>query len=150
MRLDKLLPFLGIRGKLLVAFVALSLGPVVLLGSYLPLAATRALMETNADHLRLQLLSNVGHIESYVAALDASARMLARWVAEEDLLDTGTIDAAGRERIGRLFYHFAEMRPDYYQIRLLSALGIEQVRINRHGEALEVVPVAALQDKSDR
>ncbi len=96
--LAKLFPFLGIRGKLLVAFVGLALCPVIVLSFYGTRAATDILTQANADHLRLELGSNVGHIESYLAHLDGHTEMLTRWVQEAGDLEGEGLDAAGRVR----------------------------------------------------
>lgn len=148
--LDKLFPFLGLRGKLLIAFIGLALGPLAVLALYSIRTTSRALTTTNADHLRIQLGSNIGHIESYLALLDANAQMFSRWIQESGVFEGGQIDADGRSKVERFFYHWAWMRPDYYQLRVLCERGREQVRINRYGDRLETVPLDGLQDKSDR
>ncbi|MBI3184164.1 MAG: HAMP domain-containing protein [Myxococcales bacterium] len=150
LNLRKRLPFLGLRGKLLIAFVGLALAPLGVLALYNTRGASRALTQANAEHLRLQLASNIGHIESYLALLDANARMFARWVEESGVFEGGQLNPGGRSTVERFFYHFAWMRPDYYQIRLLDERGQEQVRVDRNGDRLEVVAAAAMQDKSDR
>ncbi|MBI4512207.1 MAG: HAMP domain-containing protein [Deltaproteobacteria bacterium] len=152
---NKAFPFLGIRGKLLIAFVGLAVIPLATQATCGLRASNQALARTNAEHLRLQLLSNIGHLESYLALLEANAEMLARWVEESGAFDGDDIDSTGRTMVERLFYHFARMRPDYYQIRLLCSRGREQVRINRHGDGrhglgLEIVAEDQLQNKSDR
>lgn len=148
--LNKAFPFLGIRGKLLVAFVGLAAGPFAVMGIYTVYSMSHALTGINAEHLRLQLQSNIGHIESYLAQLDANAQTLARWAQESGVFEDAKISAEGRSLVEPFFYHFASVRPDYYQTRLFSERGFERVRIDRKGERLESVPEAELQDKSDR
>lgn len=148
--LNKAFPFLGIRGKLLVAFVGLAAGPFAVMGIYTVYSMSHALTGINAEHLRLQLQSNVGHIESYLAQLDANAQTLAHWVQESGVFEDAKISAEGRSLVEPFFYHFASVRPDYYQTRLFSERGFERVRIDRNGERLKSVPEAELQDKSDR
>lgn len=148
--LNKAFPFLGIRGKLLIAFVGLAAVPFAVMGIYTVYSMSHALTGINAEHLRVQLQSNVGHIESYLAQLDANAQILARWVQESGVFEDAKISAEGRPLVEPFFYHFALVRPDYYQTRLFSERGLERVRIDRKRERLEIVPEAELQDKSDR
>ncbi len=141
--LDGLLPFLGLRGKLLVAFVGLAVGPLVVLGLIAARSGRDALLEANERHLRAQLQSNVAHVEGYLALIETSAQIIAGLVGQDGP------GLAGDNTHLRL-QQFAAFRPDLYQVRLLDAAGMERVRVNRHGDRLEDVGVDALQDKSDR
>jgi len=52
--------------------------------------------------------------------------------------------------VARSYLFFSEVNPDFDQIRLLDARGMEILRINRQGNKSTLVPEKDLQDKSDR
>jgi signal transduction histidine kinase len=149
MTLDKLFPFLGIRGKLLVVFVALGIGPLGIVGAYTVHSMSQVLVAAHAEHLRKQLQTSVGHIESYLALLATNAEVMGERAAESGLFEDSDM-ARARTQVEDFFYGLARMRPDYYQIRVLSSDGREFVRINRYGARIERVAASDLQDKSDR
>ncbi len=148
--IEQRLPSLSIRGKLLIAFVGLSLGPLVLLAAYGTVAATEALTLANTKHLRAQLLSNAGHIESYLQRLAGDAQLIARWSEQAALLDQKPAGGPRQFDLEEFFVQFAAVRPDIYQIRLLDLGGSELLRVNHSGDRLEVVPTGGLQNKSGR
>jgi signal transduction histidine kinase len=151
MNIDKLFPFLGIRGKLLVVFVVVGIGPLGIVGVYTVHSMTEALVASHADHLRAQLDTSVGHIERYVTLIEANIAVIAQSVEGVGTVCQGNeMTADARQRAEEFFHEVARMRPDYYQLRLLSQRGRERVRINRYSDRLARVPERDLQDKSDR
>lgn len=149
-RFDIHLPFLGLRGKLLIAFVGLSLGPLALMGVYGVASVSESLTDANTDHLRLELLSNARHVESYRARLAAEATMLSERVTESGLLDYTETAPRAKIALGRVFIQLGQLRPDYYQIRVLDMRGEELVRVNRSGDTLHFVAERDLQNKGKR
>lgn len=55
-----------------------------------------------------------------------------------------------RTQLEQDFMRFAAHYPHIYQIRYLMDNGMETVRVDRHGDQVQVVPPHRLQDKSDR
>ena len=60
------------------------------------------------------------------------------------------VDEASRLRLEERFLAFARYRGVYDQIRFIGARGNEIVRVNHNAGLTSVVPLARLQDKSDR
>ena len=141
---------MGIRAKVLSAFVGLSLVPLGIVALNDAREASRGLISTNEGHLRRELAASVGLLERYFAALDADARTLARLLERSRALSDGRIDPQERLRTEQLFSTFASVREDYYQVRFLDHRGHEQVRINRGDTRVHPVLVSELQDKSGR
>ncbi|MBI2388597.1 MAG: HAMP domain-containing protein [Deltaproteobacteria bacterium] len=152
MRLEigRLVPHLGIRGKMLVAFLTLAIAPFAVFASVGLRFARQALVRSNSEHLRIELASNVSHIERYLGLVGADVRMLARAVGGAAPFVAREAQPRPRAALEAIFREFAAIRPDYYQIRFLSSDGRELVRVDRRGDVIVAVPEAELQDKSNR
>ncbi len=145
------LPFLGLRGKLLIAFVGLALVPLTLVAIYGRHAAGDALRAASASHVDLQLQSAVESVGATVSSLAREAGSLARVIGEATDGPLGeALSPRLRSRFEGFAVHTARSRPDLEQVRLLSTSGRELVRVDRREGALAVVPTDELQDKSDR
>ena len=79
--------------------------------------------------------------------ISRTLQMLVRHPAALAVLEKG--QAADRAQVATLFRATMETHPSYLQLRLVSAAdhGMEQVRIDRHGQALVEVTGDALQEK---
>ncbi|MBL8303376.1 MAG: deoxyuridine 5'-triphosphate nucleotidohydrolase, partial [Ideonella sp.] len=79
--------------------------------------------------------------------ISRTLRMLVRHPAALAVLETG--QAADRAQVATLLRGAMETHPSYLQLRLISAAdhGMEQVRLDRHGQALVEVTGEALQEK---
>lgn len=151
MNLDKLFPFLGIHGKLLVAFAGFGICPLGILGVFTVYSMTQELVANHAHHLRMQLETSVGHIEGYLALVEANSVAIGRHLAGlKGLGEPGEISSDTKEKVEEFFLLIARMRPDYGQLRLISPHGRELARVNRFEGRLERVAQSDLQDKSGR
>lgn len=100
-------------------------------------AEERALVDRGTGILAVELNHPLSDLP-YVAELPAL----------RDWLQGGS--DVGLERVGDVFLTLARHRPHYVKIRLFDARGVELVRVNQGAAGVELVPGAALQDKSTR
>jgi len=86
-------------------------------------------------------------VERELRSMRADLAYLAQQPLPGRVLDgeLGALRALEREYLG-----FARAKPRYVQVRLLDRTGLERVRINRRGDALERVEASRLQPKGDR
>ncbi len=140
-------PYMGIRGKFLIAFVGLALAPLAFAAALSLNWTLDALVTSGKEELRLNLESNVAHVEHYFTDLGARTRTVASWLSEAD--PAAPTDTA-QTQADRLLLRIADLNSDFYQVRMLSTAGMEQARVNRSRNAVDWVPHSQLQDKSKR
>jgi len=128
-------------------FPGLALLPVAILAAYAVWSASGIL----ADIRQAEALAVDLEVEALARDLDRAAADVCVLAAQNELrraLATG--DPVDFEAMAREYRTLALNARTYDQIRFVDATGMERVRVNFTGHATEMVPAAALQDKSSR
>ncbi len=144
-----------IRNKLLLAFILVSLIPLVVLGGYALTNITKSLRSTNTSKLSDKVSLISFQIEDFLKNVSDDLFYLRDSVPLRNFLN----DIAGqdpelfektRKNLEQDFLAFSENKKIYYQVRFLNADGMEVVRIDRnHGKSI-IVPQSRLQNKKGR
>ena len=133
--LNKLFPFLSIRRKLTIAFVAFSLLSLAVFGLYGYFWSVRALREEAVERTGQELATiratTSNHFQSVAADLA--------------FLGTGVIaHMSGRTQLDEILVDFIEARPEFFQILLLDERGAERNRVERTSRGVRAVPAEQL------
>ncbi len=144
----RILPFtLSIRRKMLIAFLSLTLVPILLLGNLSLQRMEKALRGQIAQGLQAEAVTAGNLIDNYLDGVRRDVHSLARFVQRRLKKD---VDADQWALIKNEFLASIMVEKDYYQIRFISADGHEQLRINNIDGTAVLVPESELQDKSNR
>ncbi len=138
---------LSIRSKMLIAFLSLTLVPILLLGNLSLQRMEKALREQIAQGLQAEAVTAGNSIDDYLDGVRRDVRSLARFVQRRLKKD---VDADQWALIKDEFLASIMVEKDYYQIRFISADGHEYLRINNIDGKAVIVPESELQDKSNR
>ncbi|MFK5925662.1 MAG: ATP-binding protein [Desulfuromusa sp.] len=138
---------LSIRRKMLIAFLGLSLGPILFLGNLSLQHMEKALRAQINQELQAEVITAGNSIEDYLNGVRRDVRSLARFLQRRLKKD---MDADQWALIQNEFLAAIMVEKDYYQIRFISKDGREQLRINNIDGKAVLVPESNLQDKSDR
>ncbi len=138
---------LSIRRKMLIAFLSLTLVPILLLGHLSLQRLEDALRGQIAQGLQAEAVTAGNLIEDYLDGVRRDVRSLSRFLQRRLKKD---MDADQWALIGNEFLAAIMVEKDYYQIRFISATGREQLRINNIDGKAVLVPESELQDKSNR
>ena len=144
-----------IRNKLLLAFILVSLIPLIALGGYALTSISKSLREVSTGKLqdRVGLISfeiedflkNVSNDLFYLRD-SVLLRDMVRDLAENNTADLEVM----RDKLAQDFLAFSKHKKIYHQVRFLDADGMEVVRVDRvRGESL-IVPKERLQNKKKR
>ncbi|MFQ5707104.1 MAG: ATP-binding protein [bacterium] len=157
--LNKLFPRLSITTKLVIAFLALGMLPLVAYGIYSVVSLSHSLEEQSLRKLQFQIdatgremsefLLNVQADLVYIRSLSSLKKLATRHTADRSKRDGADVEHL-RKQVEQDFLRFSAGKRAYYQIRYLDAAGREVVRLNRNQSGAYVVPKAQLQDKSSR
>ena len=138
---------LSIRRKMLIAFLGLTLGPILFLGNLSLQRMENALRAQITQGLQAEAVTAAKSIENYLNGVRRDVRSLARFLQRRLKEDMNTDQWA---LIQNEFLASIMVEKDYYQLRFISADGHEHLRINNiDGEAV-LVPESELQDKGNR
>ncbi|MBW2660182.1 MAG: cache domain-containing protein, partial [Deltaproteobacteria bacterium] len=138
---------LSIRRKMLIAFLSLTLVPILLLGNLSLQRMEKALRGQIAQGLQAEAVTAGNSIDDYLDGVRRDVRSLARFVQRRLKKD---VDADQWILIKNEFLAAIMVEKDYYQIRFISADGHEHLRINNIDGKAVLVPESELQDKSNR
>ncbi len=138
---------LSIRRKMLIAFLSLTLLPILLLGNLSLQRLEKALRGQIAQGLQAEAVTAGNLIEDYLDGVRRDVRSLARFLQRRLKKD---MDADQWALIQNEFLAAMMVEKDYYQIRFISADGHEQLRINNVDGKAVPVPESELQDKKSR
>jgi len=144
-----------IRNKLLLAFILVSLIPLIALGGYALTSISKSLREVSTGKLQDRVglvsfeiedfLKNVSNDLFYLRD-SVLLRDMVRDMAMGDTTDLETM----RNKLEKDFLAFSKHKKIYHQVRFLDADGMEVVRVDRiRGESL-IVPRERLQNKKKR
>ena len=154
--IQHLFPSQSLRTKLIVAFLALVLLPLVGTGLYGNFFTSQVLAqqvrEDSVHQVNLQAAHIVNELERvrsdvlYLANLRSlqSLRALYNQNAPEEQI------THWRAEVAQDFLVLSAARPMYYQIRYIDALGMETVRVDFDGHIARIIPDDALQNKGHR
>jgi len=132
---------------MLIAFLFLTLVPILLLGNLSLQRMEKALRGQIAQGLQAETVTAGNLIEEYLDGVRRDVRSLARFVQRRIRND---MDADQWTMIQNEFLASIMVEKDYYQIRFISADGREHLRINNLNGKAVPVPESELQDKSSR
>ncbi len=153
-KLNNLFPWLSIRNKLIIAFVGLSILPIILIGIYGIISNTRSMKATaiqNLDHdLSLiqentaNLISSIERDMMLIRNIYLDKQIQAAMVKESYSSDGNDINLLDKELLS-----FASIRKIYFQLRIVDNEGneISRVETNDQLEAARkynIVPAAEL------
>ncbi len=137
----------SIRAKMVVAFVALALGPMLALGSLLSYRTEQLLRERIAQELKVEVATAAETIETYLAGVRRDTLSLARFL--ERRLEPKMTESQWRT-VEEEFVHTMASERAYYQVRFIGSDGMEAIRVNNQAGRLQLVSPAGLQYKGDR
>lgn len=141
------LPYLGIRRKLLIAFVALVVVPLVSFGAVAIFQARSFALDRMGRQLSGSVAANAHHVSATCEVIVGDVLLLGATADAELALG----DDSGRARLSARFLELARLRRTYAQIRLIEGSGREVIRVNRRRDgSLEIVPTAEMQNKAQR
>ncbi|HET8579182.1 MAG TPA: ATP-binding protein [Methylomirabilota bacterium] len=147
--------FKGLSSKIHLAFLISVVVPVTVVGLVGMFYALHTLKNETLQHLDQEVASRAAGMAHFLDQLTSELLYLA---SSSLLGDLATQMAASgqslsrevRQRLERDYTAFARAYPYIYQVRFLSARGVEVVRVDRRDGRLYVVPEDELQDKVDR
>ena len=157
LNLNKLFPRLSISTKLIIAFLALVILPLVTYGIYSIISMSRSFEDQALRKLQFQIDTISRDMSDFLGNVQQDLRYLA---SLSSLKEFAKIQSNGRVKsnlfktkksvVERDFLQFSKGKRTYYQIRYISASGQEIVRLNRGKTGAYVVAQSHLQNKSSR
>jgi signal transduction histidine kinase len=137
----------SIRAKMLVAFVGLTLIPMLILGALLSYPAERLLRERISRELQVEVDTAADALEVYLKRVRRDVLSLSRFL--QSRLQMKMTEAQWRT-VEEEFLRTIRSERAYYQIRFITVDGMEAIRVNNDRGELSLVPGARLQYKGDR
>ncbi|RUM35302.1 MAG: hypothetical protein DSY58_07130, partial [Desulfobulbus sp.] len=144
-----------IKNKLLLAFILISLIPLIVLGGYglttisgsLESASTAKLSDkVSLYSLEVQdFLKNVSNDLFYLRD-SVTLNSLVNALAGDDILNSST----AVKNLEKDFLAFSKQKKIYYQVRFLNADGMEVVRVDRNEGESTIIAKNRLQNKKTR
>lgn len=147
--------FKNLAWRIYLAFLIAAVVPTGVAGVIGVNMALDALRAETASALEREVSIRAQGIARFLRQVTAEVQLLAE---SRPLLGYGHAlagdeqDAArdARGPIERDFAALARLHPHVYQVRFLDQRGMEQIRVDRQGDAVTITPQRELQDKSDR
>jgi signal transduction histidine kinase len=145
----------GLAARIFIAFLVTAVVPTMVAGLVGIHFSLEALRKETLQHLEQEVTSRAQGMARFFDQLASELLYLASSsLVNETVRSMGaerqTLSEPDRQRLERDYAAFARAYPYIYQVRLLSADGVERVRVDRRGERLYTVPAGELQNKSDR
>jgi signal transduction histidine kinase len=137
----------SIRAKMLVAFVGLTLIPMLILGALLSYPAERLLRERISRELQVEVDTAADALEVYLKGVRRDVLSLSRFL--QNRLQAKMTEAQWRT-VEEEFLQTIRTEQAYYQIRFITVDGMEAIRVNNDRGELSLVPGERLQYKGDR
>ncbi len=138
-----------IRNKLLIAFILVSLIPLIALGGYALTSISGALRDASNNSLKEKVTLVSFGIEDVLKNVTTDLFYLRDSTPLSTFLDTGMTEQT-KLGLERDFLAFSRHKKIYHQIRFLDTRGEEIVRVDRNNGESKVVPRNKLQNKKDR
>jgi len=131
--LNKILPWLSIRNKLLIAFGGLSILPMVFVGTYGTLSNVRTMKNAALEGLTVDVQTTREKTADFLENVSSDLRVIqnspsmAKWTHES--VSARNQHAAELEQVSKELLALAVTKPIYYQLRLLDDSGDERIRV---------------------
>jgi len=147
--------FRGLSSKIYIAFLVTAVVPVLVAGLVGIFFSLDALRKETLHHLEQEVTSRAEGMARFFDQLASELLYLSSATQLHDVanrITTGrqALPADVRLRLERDYAAFARAYPYIYQVRFLSADGMEVVRIDRRDGRIYTVPAEELQNKADR
>ncbi len=152
-RLNKLFPWLSIRNKLIIAFVGLSILPIILVGIYGIISNTRSMKDSavqNLDHDLSLIQENTANL---IVNIERDMLLIQRSylnsrVRSDMNKEAYSSDENNIKNLDNELLSFAETRDIYYQLRIVDDEGNEVARIQSSSadskEKFKIIPANEL------
>lgn len=149
--LDKRFRRLGIRTKLVIAFVLLSVVPVALVGGYGAVFSFRLLNRAALDALQAGVSLKAEEVQQFLDTVGEDVLSLSRLPTVRALIDAPPRPPrAAVVPVEHAFLAVSRSRKVYYRIACLDEWGREVARVDFDGQHHEIVAASALQERSGR
>ncbi len=144
-----------IKNKLLLAFILVSLIPLVVLGGYGLTSITTSLKTMSTSKLSDKVTLVSAEIEAFLKNVTTDLFYLRDSMSLHNMLGImqstfATEESITRKTLEQDFLAFSMNKKIYHQIRFLDASGMEIVRIDRVRGMSSVIAKSRLQDKKSR
>jgi PAS domain S-box-containing protein len=131
--LNKILPWLSIRNKLLIAFGGLSILPMIFVGTYGTLSNFRTMKNAALEGLTLDVQTTREKTADFLENVSSDLRVIQnspsveQWTRER--LSGDNSNENELQRVGKELLALAKTKRVYYQFRLLDNTGNELIRV---------------------
>lgn len=131
--LNKILPWLSIRNKLLIAFGGLSILPMIFVGTYGTLSNFRTMKAAALEGLTLDVQTTREKTADFLENVSSDLRLIQnspsveQWTHER--FSGGFSNENDLQRVGKELLALAKTKRVYYQFRLLDNTGDELIRV---------------------
>ncbi len=143
---------LRITTRLILAFIAIAIAPILIAGFSGEYFSISALEDTTLRHLKYEVSSKADDIEKFLRGIHTDVYYLSQLETMKELIDSqaGSVRAPLKERLEKEFLSFSITRPHYYQVRYIGRDGKEIVRVDSDGKKSDIISHIQLQNKGDR
>jgi PAS domain S-box-containing protein len=143
---------LRITTRLILAFIAIAIAPILIAGFSGEYFSISALEDTTLRHLKYEVSSKADDIEKFLRGIHTDVYYLSQLETMKELIDSpaGSVRAPLVKRLEKEFLSFSITRPNYYQVRYIDKDGREIIRIDSDGKTAMATPQNMLQYKGDR
>ncbi len=144
---------LRISTRLVLAFIAIAIAPILIAGFSGEYFSISALEDTTLRHLKYEVSSKADDIEKFLRGMHTDVYYLSQMQTLKELIDSLSEKSDRTSLVKRLqkeFLSFALTRPYYYQLRYIDKDGKEIIRVDSDGKVLKITPQKELQYKGDR
>ena len=149
--LNKLLPFLSLRRKLLIAFSLLSLVPLFVMGVVGVYYSIQSMREIALENLSHDVSIYNERAQNFLTNVDLDINYLINSNVFREYLEA--LKENDELKIKRIYktvvqqiFNFTNTRNIYYQMRFIDALGTEEFRIQNIGKNYKIIPKDSLSD----
>ncbi len=146
-----------IKTKLLLAFILISLVPLIVLGGYGLINVSKSLGAASTSKLNDKVGLISSEVETFLSNVKSDLFYLRDSVSLRLLIESMETTKGNAEQIAKARKHLAEdfkefsrHKKIYHQVRFLTADGMEYVRVNHQGSSTVIVPDNLLQNKKKR
>ncbi len=141
---------LSIRGKLTIAFVGLSLSPILIIGISGIYSNTKTLQRIAIEELNHDVFSVKQSVDNLFRTIEEDIRFLRTVYFEDSGTSVGLhpgISSAGdpARRVAKLILAFVEQKRLYYQIKFFNARGDAVFGIRKEGAGYQILTERELQ-----
>lgn len=138
---------LSIRAKMLIAFLGLTLVPILMMGHLAVSHTEKALKEQIVEELQIEVTTAASALEDYLQGVSRDVGSLARFLQRRFKEDMTRVEWL---QVRREFFSTITAEKAYYQVRFIALDGMELLRVNNQDGVLSLVPEDQLQNKSSR